>query len=212
MAQKKTKKTSAPVTAKNRFLRSFIESQTFNISESCKAAVIGRRTFYNWLESDSDFSSKFEELKESRDDAIEAALFSKAVTDKDTTALIFLCKTLLKNKGYVEGGRVLVTDTGPALAKIIDALLEGKTTLDQAALELTKAGIPLPESIKIMLGRYTVPEAEPCYDAPSVEELEQRAQERFAAIEEQRRCFLPERRKEIQQLKEELKQHDSFGS
>ncbi|MBW4057079.1 MAG: hypothetical protein HIU83_17145 [Proteobacteria bacterium] len=211
MAQKSIKKTVPPASSKTKFLRSFSESQTFNISDSCKAAAIGRRTFYNWLENDQEFKLKFDELKDTRDDAIESAIFSRAVAEKDTTALIFLCKTLLKNKGYVEGGRISVIDTGPVLTKVIDSLMEGQTTIDQAAFELTKAGVPLPESIKIMLGRFTPSETESVCETISVEHLERRYNEALAASQAQREFFLPERRIAIQKLKEELAHVNSFA-
>lgn len=67
-----------------------------------------------------------------------------------------------------------------------------------------KAGVPLPESIKIMLGRFTPSETEPVCETISVEHLELRYNQALAASQAQRELFLPERRIAVQKLKEEL--------
>ena len=73
-----------------------------NITIACKNFGITRRTYYNWLEEES-FKNAIEELDitERKKDRIEDALMSK-VEKGDTTAIIFACKTLLKDRGYIE--------------------------------------------------------------------------------------------------------------
>ena len=73
-----------------------------NITIACKNFGITRRTFYNWLEEEP-FKLAIEELDiiERKKDRIEDALMTK-VEQGDTTAIIFACKTLLKDRGYVE--------------------------------------------------------------------------------------------------------------
>lgn len=193
-----------------KFLRAYAESPTFNISECCKSAGIGRRTFYNWLDNDPQFKADFEELNESRLDAIESALHSRAVTDKDTTALIFLAKTLLKNRGYVEGNKIQIDSSNPVMQNAIDELIAGTTTVDMAALKITREGIPLPKILEILLAKQGGKEPENDLPCLTSEELERKYQESMAEVERQRSIFLPERRDEVTALKESLKDNDSF--
>lgn len=209
MAHKETKK-RAPVSRMKKFLQAYLKSPTFNISECCKTAGIGRRTFYNWLADDPQFKAEFEELNESRLDAIESALHSRAVTDKDTTALIFLAKTLLKNRGYIEGNKVSVHDASSVVRNAIDELIAGTTTVDMAALKITREGIPLPKTLEIMLSKQETKEPDSDLPGVTIEELERKAQAAFDEREQQRSVFLPERRADVAALKESLKDHDSF--
>lgn len=182
----------------------------FNVSEACRKAVVSRAQVYRWLATDKKFKAAYDEVQESRFDLIEATLHGKAVNEKDTTALIFLCKTLLKNRGYVEGGRVTVTDTGPILARVIDDLLSGNTTIDRAALELTRAGVALPETLKIMLAKQTTSESEEYGDGPTEAELDRRYHEAIAKVEQQRQVFVPERQAEVAAMKEEMRDVGSW--
>jgi hypothetical protein len=209
MAHIKTKK-RVSVSGKKKFLQSYSESPTFNISECCKTSGIGRRTFYNWLADDLQFKADFEELNESRFDAIESALHSRAVTDKDTTALIFLAKTLLKNRGYIEGNKISVDGASSVVRNAIDELIAGTTTVDMAALKIAREGIPLPKVLEIMLSKQEINEPENDLTCITAEELERRFQEGIAATEKQRLEFLSTRQQEVAELKESMKSVDSF--
>lgn len=97
------------------------------------------------------------------------------------------------------------------LAPILQAVLDNELSPREAGYKINSLGIPLPEILKIELQKAaTETEVNSDYTPISDEELEHRAAERLAAIEEQRRCFLPERRKEIEQLKQDLTHLDSF--
>lgn len=100
-----------------------------------------------------------------------------------------------------------------ALAPILQAVLDDQLSPREAGYKINALGLPLPEILKLELQKVdTEAETSNGNHSISVEELERKATEHFAATEEQRRYFLPERRQEIQKLKEELKQHDSFES
>ncbi len=100
-----------------------------------------------------------------------------------------------------------------ALAPILQAVLDDQLSPREAGYKINALGLPLPEILKLELQKVATEAETSDGDYPvSGEELERRAREHFAAIEEQRRYFLPERRQEVQKLKEELKQHDSFDS
>jgi hypothetical protein len=73
-------------------------------------------------------------------------------------------------------------------------------------------GLPLPEVLKIELSKQepTSPD-DGTYSSTPVEELERRAAEAIAAAEGQPHTFVPERQKEVEDLKEELKGTDSFA-
>lgn len=215
MAQERAKKVSPK---QKQFLEAFTNSairgsrNPFNISAACKEAGIGRRTFYNWLETNEAFRTAFEELNEARLDSIESALYNQAILHKDTAALIFLAKTQLKKRGYIEGQRVPVRDDSPMLLSIVDDLIEKRVDVSTAALKLTQAGIPLPDSIRIMLSRQPVEEKEPDYpEGPSDDELEAIGRSAESKAEAQKEGFLPLRQKEVQELKEQMKHADSFS-
>jgi hypothetical protein len=74
-----------------------------NISKACKATNMDRGTFYDWKVKDPDFIAALEAIEPDEDfaDFVEDALVEK-IRDKDTTAIIFACKTKLKKRGYVE--------------------------------------------------------------------------------------------------------------
>ncbi len=93
-----TKETSLK---KTMFLKRFEETKG-NVSISVKAAGISRRTYYDWREVDPIFYERVLEIIESSGDFVESKLLGK-INSNDTTAIIFYCKTKLKNRGYIEG-------------------------------------------------------------------------------------------------------------
>ena len=87
--------------------KAFIEAmyKTFgNISASCRAIGISRKTPYNWAENDADFKAEMEstDYEEAYMDAIEGKLAKVGLQDENPTVLIFLAKTKAKKRGYVE--------------------------------------------------------------------------------------------------------------
>lgn len=77
------------------------QKKACNVSATCSAAGISRRTFYKWKEKDEKFREACEEGEESLIDFAESQLLQK-VNDGDLTAIIFILKTKGKNRGYVE--------------------------------------------------------------------------------------------------------------
>ena len=82
-----------------------------NISKACKATSMDRGTFYDWKVKDAEFLAALESVEPEEDfaDFVEDALVEK-IRDKDTTAIIFACKTKLKKRGYVERQEITGAD------------------------------------------------------------------------------------------------------
>jgi hypothetical protein len=82
------------------FVKIFIAKDQ-HISDSCAAAGITRRTYYNWLNDDPEFFQAIEEAKESFKDFVEKQII-KHIKKGDKTMLIYYSKTQLKDRGYIE--------------------------------------------------------------------------------------------------------------
>ncbi len=97
----------------------------------------------------------------------------------------------------------------------LEAVLKGDKTALEAALELELAGVPLPETLAIMLRKADVEDGDADDDAsclPTHEEMEARRKERLKEIEKQKEEFLPKRREEVRAAKEEIgKTNKSFS-
>lgn len=101
----------------------------------------------------------------------------------------------------------------PRIADVLRKVQSGDVTPLDGAYELQIAGLPLPEVLKIQLSKVKDPGGDDPGDFTPIseEELEKRAAERLAAIQQQRDEFLPERRAEVAEIKERLKDQDSFA-
>lgn len=116
---------------KTAFLAKY-EATLGNISQSCKAADISRQTFYNWLESDSDFRQSVDALNESCIDFAESSL-KKQIQDGDTTATIFYLKTKGKSRGYVEKKEIEInSEQQQGASQALDLLLGRKDNGSEA--------------------------------------------------------------------------------
>jgi 20S proteasome alpha/beta subunit len=71
----------------------FIETLTLQgtVSHAAQAAGVSRMTAYRWRESDREFASQWDEAMETAVDAVENALYQKAVSG-DTVPMIFYLK------------------------------------------------------------------------------------------------------------------------
>lgn len=98
---KKTRKRKPMRGKKKLFLDNFV-SKLNNISATCKHIGVSRQTYYDWINSDPDFKAEVDDLQEVIKDMIESAMFQKAIVQQDTSMLIWLSKTKLKDRGYVE--------------------------------------------------------------------------------------------------------------
>lgn len=96
--------------------------------------------------------------------------------------------------------------------RILKELREGKMSVEEAALDLSIAGVELPEAVKIMLARVDpLPPDDGVYCTKSNEEMEAQRRERQENARRQREEWLPERRREIQELYKEMEGRDSFA-
>lgn len=96
------------------FLKIF-ESKLCVISPSCRAADVGRSTFYEWLEASPKFKAAVEDCKTSVKDFGESALF-QLINKGNPAATIFFNKCKNKDRGYVE--RQEIEHTGNAAQPI----------------------------------------------------------------------------------------------
>jgi L-lactate utilization protein LutB len=84
-----------------RFLDLF-QKKMCNVSQACTALNMSRQTYYDWLDKFDTFKKRIEDIQESFYDNLESKLFKKAMVDEDNTMLIFLAKTKMKHRGYIE--------------------------------------------------------------------------------------------------------------
>ncbi len=105
---------------------------------------------------------------------------------------------------------------GPTVSEvtfdILRGVANGDMSLRDAAVKFNQEGLAIPKSIEIMLSKEP-PEEEP-EEINSIldeEELERRYEEAMSAVQEEREIFLPERRNEVQALKEELSDKDQWS-
>lgn len=194
-----------------RFIAAFLKAD-FNISTAADTVAIARSTFYRWLSNDTRFATDFKDAAERKIDLLESSLIGR-VKKNDTTALIFALKTIGKSRGYIEGERVRVNESvDKKTVEILDRLLSAEIDVTTAALQFSREGIPLPETLRVLLSK-TVPEPPPP-DLPEVikdEELERLYREQMSKIKKQEETWVPERQEDVRKLKEELKDVESFG-
>lgn len=86
---------------KKRFLDA-LDKRMLNVSAAVEVAGISRKTAYNWKEKDPVFAQQWHEVEEAFFDKLETTMFVKALTEQDSTMLIWLSKTKMKSRGYVE--------------------------------------------------------------------------------------------------------------
>ena len=95
-----SKRTKRTKNDKKRFLETFVKKDC-HISKTCKAAKIGRRTYYEWLDADEEFVDAVDDARESLNDDTEDALMT-AINDGNVAAIIFRLKTKCRDRGYDE--------------------------------------------------------------------------------------------------------------
>jgi hypothetical protein len=100
------------------------------------------------------------------------------------------------------------TATRTILQKVLDQGLD----VTDASIRLEMMGVSLPDTLKIMLSKHIIEEPEPpANEIPSDEELERRWREGIHKIKRQEENFVPERQKELEELKEKCRDFDSFA-
>lgn len=95
---------------------------------------------------------------------------------------------------------------------VLKRVNSGEITLIDGCYELQIAGLPLPDVMKLQLNKNPAePDQSGEFCPLSDEEFEKRARERLAEVNRQREVFLPERRAEVAEIKERMKEQDSFA-
>lgn len=94
MAAKKRKVTNDEIVAT-------YQKKGANISATCQALNIDRKTFYNRRNANEALDTKLCEVEESLIDFAESKLIG-AISDDNLTAIIFYLKTKGKSRGYIE--------------------------------------------------------------------------------------------------------------
>jgi hypothetical protein len=98
---KKTTQTTHNLTKKQKDFLVIFENKLCIVSPSCRAAKIGRKTFYDWCEKNPTFKQAVEDTKVNQKDFGENALLS-LVQKGNPAATIFYNKCKNKDRGYVE--------------------------------------------------------------------------------------------------------------
>jgi len=80
---------------------------------------ISYNTLRSYIDKSEALQRAMKETHESMLDAAELKLYSKAVVEGDTTALIFLLKTKAKQRGYVERQETTGANGGPLSQHVI---------------------------------------------------------------------------------------------
>jgi hypothetical protein len=95
---------------------------------------------------------------------------------------------------------------------IFDGLSDGNMDIAEAAIELVKLGVTMPEPLKMMLQKHQPEEVVPDDgDEITEEQILAKRQEMLAEIEVERTEFVTERKREVVLIKEELAHVESFG-
>jgi len=88
-----------------------------NITQSCNHVGIHRSLPHKWAEDDKEFAAKAfdkEHYSEAWKDMVESGL-TKLAVDKDKIVLMFLAKTKMKDRGYIERQEVNNMNSGMKL-------------------------------------------------------------------------------------------------
>jgi len=71
------------------------------VTDSCKAANVPRRTYYQWMEDDPEFREAIEDIAEEALDFVESQHY-KNIKEGNVASTIFHLKTKGKKRGYQE--------------------------------------------------------------------------------------------------------------
>jgi len=94
------KKQQKQHTKKEAFLKA-LEKSLGIMSQAAKKVGIDRTTPYRWMKEDEVFEDQVTEIQNVVGDFAETKLY-ELVNDGVPSAVIFLCKTKFKNRGYIE--------------------------------------------------------------------------------------------------------------
>lgn len=100
MSKKET--TAKRITTKQRKFLDVFPKKLCNIAQTCKSVEISRETFYRWYDNYDNFKKEIDEARENTYDDLESKLYKLALVDENPTILIFMAKTKMKERGYIE--------------------------------------------------------------------------------------------------------------
>lgn len=104
------KKTTKTTLKKEAFIVA-LEKSLGIVSQAAKQVGIDRTTPYRWAKEDEEFKERVEEIQNVVGDFAETKLY-ELVNEGNPSAVIFLCKTKFKNRGYVERQEITGVDGG----------------------------------------------------------------------------------------------------
>lgn len=114
---------------KEKFLDALAKSLGI-VAHACKAANVGRSTFYYWLGEDEEFRNRVEDIEDTTIDFVESELL-KRIREGNVPSTIFFLKCKAKNRGYVERQEVTGKD-GEQLPtiQVVEASVKALSTED----------------------------------------------------------------------------------
>jgi len=116
----------------------------------------------------------------------------------------------MRHLGMYDRNRQATNRPGEITRTTLRAVKAGTLSVDDAIMDLDMEGIPIPRSLELMASRQKVeddgPKDDGGYSPVSPEEMAAKAENRRREIERQRTQFVPERRAEVQEIKDELGQ------
>lgn len=89
-----------------------------NVSQTCKVVGISRSRYYQWLDELDTFKIACEEVLNGLYDDVESIMYEKVFVQKDTTMLIWLSKTKMRDRGYVENMEHSIKKIAPLEVKV----------------------------------------------------------------------------------------------
>lgn len=117
------------------------------VGAACQKANISRQTYYRWRHEDPDFAKECDETELVTHSVVKDMLLKKIMAE-DTTAIIFYCKTKMKNQGFVERIEQTGKDGGPVETNVNFR----SNDMDKRILEEFKAEAIIEAQNKIVAG------------------------------------------------------------
>lgn len=82
-----------------------------NVAKTCEVVGVSRSLYHNWVNVSKTFKLELSAIEQGIYDDVETVMLQKALVDKDTTMLIWLSKTKMKDRGYIDSKQVDNTHT-----------------------------------------------------------------------------------------------------
>lgn len=110
---------------KKLFLEALEKSMGVQTPARKAAGIESPETIRNWRSKDEAFARAMDECKAICGDFVESKLLQK-IKDGDTTAIIFYCKTQLKERGYTERKEITGAEGKDIFAQMSDEELNNE--------------------------------------------------------------------------------------